>query len=91
MNALPCLNIYSLKIENNKDKRLKFFSGSEISSISNIKSLVSIHTTLIFKEQAKVKNVGEKGLAQPHYSIQHIEGKNLLCYKERSTFLNDCD
>jgi hypothetical protein len=22
------------------------------------------------------------GLAQPHYSIQHIEGYDLLCYKE---------
>jgi hypothetical protein len=35
-----------------------------------------MHTALIFKEQAKVKETGirEKGLAQPHYSIQHIEG-----------------
>jgi hypothetical protein len=43
-----------------------------------------MHTALIFKEQAKVKDIGlrEKGLAQPHYSIQHIEGYDLLCYKE---------
>jgi hypothetical protein len=43
-----------------------------------------MHTALTFKEQAKVKNTGqrEKGLAQPHYSIQHIEGYALLCYKE---------
>jgi hypothetical protein len=36
------------------------------------------------KEQAKVKDTGlrEKGLAQPHYSIQHIEGYDLLCYKD---------
>jgi hypothetical protein len=35
---------------------------------------------LIFKEQAKVKEPGlrEKGLAQPHYSTQHIEGSFLL-------------
>jgi hypothetical protein len=44
-----------------------------------------MHTALIFKEQAKVKESGfrEKGLAQPHYSIQHIEGYDLLCYKEK--------
>jgi hypothetical protein len=43
-----------------------------------------MHTVLIFKEQAKVKEIGlqVKGLAQPHYSIQHIEGYDLLCYKE---------
>jgi hypothetical protein len=36
-----------------------------------------MHTALIFKEQAKVKEPGlrEKGLAQPHYSIQNIEGE----------------
>jgi hypothetical protein len=43
-----------------------------------------MHTALIFKEQAKVKELRlrEKGLAQPHYSIQHIEGYDLLRYKE---------
>jgi hypothetical protein len=43
-----------------------------------------MHTALIFKEQAKVKEPGlrEKGLAQPHYSIQHIEGYDLLCYQD---------
>jgi hypothetical protein len=42
-----------------------------------------MHISLIFKEQAKVKKPGlrEKGLAQPHYSIKHIEGYDLLCYK----------
>jgi hypothetical protein len=42
-----------------------------------------MHTALIFKEQAKVKGLGsrEKGLSQPHYSIKHIEGYDLLCYK----------
>jgi hypothetical protein len=44
-----------------------------------------MHTALIFKEQAKVKQTGlrEKGLAQPHYSIQHVEEYDLLCYKEK--------
>jgi hypothetical protein len=41
-----------------------------------------VHTALIFKEQTKVKGLIEKGLAQPHYSIQHIEGYDLICYKE---------
>jgi hypothetical protein len=44
-----------------------------------------MHTALIFKDQAKVKEEGlrEKGLAQPHYSIQHIEGYDILYYKEK--------
>jgi hypothetical protein len=44
-----------------------------------------MHTALIFKEQAKVKESGlrEKGLSQPHYSIQHIEGYYLLCETDK--------
>jgi hypothetical protein len=43
-----------------------------------------MNTALIFKEQAKVKDIGlKKGLAQPHFSIYHIEGYDLLCYKEK--------
>jgi hypothetical protein len=44
-----------------------------------------MHTGLIFKQQAKFEEPGlrEKGLAQPHYSIHHIEGYDLLCYKEK--------
>jgi hypothetical protein len=47
--------------------------------------MIPMHTVLIFKEQAKVKEpeLREKGLAQPHYSIQYIEGYDLLCYKEK--------
>jgi hypothetical protein len=62
---------------------LTLLSGSENNSISNIK--FPMHTALIFKEQAKVKESGlrEKGLAQPHYSIQHIEGYDLLCFKQK--------
>jgi hypothetical protein len=43
------------------------------------------YIALILKEQAKVKESGlrKKGLAQPHYSIQHIEGYDLLCYKHK--------
>jgi hypothetical protein len=41
-----------------------------------------MYTSLIFNEQAKVKGLKEKSSAQPHYSIQHIEGYDILCYKE---------
>jgi hypothetical protein len=40
-----------------------------------------MHIALIFKVQAKFNEttLREKGLAQPHYLIQHIEGYDLLC------------
>jgi hypothetical protein len=80
-DALSRLDIDSLKIQ--EEEVLTLLSGSENNSISNIKSTFPMHTALIFKEQAKVKGLREKGLAQPHYSIQHIEGYDLLCYKEK--------
>jgi hypothetical protein len=82
-DALSCIDIDSLKIQEDKEEVLTLLSGSENNSISNIKSTISIHTALIFKEQAKVKEPGlrEKRLAQPHYSIQNIERYDLLCYK----------
>jgi hypothetical protein len=72
-DALSCLDIDSLKIQ--EDEVLTLPSESEINSISIIKLTIPIHTALIFQEQAKVKEPGfrEKGLAQSHYSIQHIE------------------
>jgi hypothetical protein len=78
-DALSRLDIDSLDIQ--EEEVLAILSGSENNSISNIKSTFPMHTALIFKEQAKVKEPGlrEKGLAQPHYSIQHIEGYHLLC------------
>jgi Integrase zinc binding domain len=42
-----------------------------------------MHTALIFKEQLKVQGLREKGLSQPHYSMQHIEGYDLLCFKDK--------
>jgi hypothetical protein len=83
-DALSNLDIDSVKIQDNKEEVLTLLSGSENNSISNIKLTIPMHTALIFKEQAKVKEPGfrEKGLAQPHYSIQHIEGYDLLCYKD---------
>jgi hypothetical protein len=83
-DALSRLDIYSLKIQDSKEEVLTLFSGSENNSISMIKLTISMHTALIFKEQANVKEtrLREKGLARPHYSIQHIEGYDLLCYKD---------
>jgi hypothetical protein len=78
VDALSLLDIDSLKIQ--EEEVLTLLSGSENNIISNIK--FPVHTALIFKEQAKVKGLREKGLAQPHYSIQNIEGYDFLCYKE---------
>jgi hypothetical protein len=52
-NALSCLDMYSLNIQ--EEEALTLLLGSENTSISNIKLTIPIHTTLIFKEQAKVK------------------------------------
>jgi hypothetical protein len=84
-DALCCLDIDSLKIQEEAQEGLTLLSGLENNSISNIKLTILIHTALIFKEQAKVKEPGlrEKGLSQLHYSIQLIEGYDLLCYKEK--------
>jgi hypothetical protein len=80
-DALSRLDIDSLKIQ--EEEVLTLLSGSENNSISNIKLTIPTHTALIFKEQSKVKGLREKGLAQPHYSIQHFVWYDLLCYKEK--------
>jgi hypothetical protein len=69
---------------------LTLLSQSKNNSISNIKLTIPMHTALIFKDQAKVMEPGlrEKGLAQSHYSIQHIEGYDLLCYKDNKQDLH---
>jgi hypothetical protein len=80
------LDIDCLKIQEEEGEEvLTLLLVSENNSIINIKLSIPIHTALIFREQAKVKQLGlrEKGLSQPHYSIQHIEGYDLLCYKEK--------
>jgi hypothetical protein len=50
-DAVPCLDIDSLKIQ--EEEVLTLLSGSENNSISVIK--FPMYTALIFKEQAKVK------------------------------------
>jgi hypothetical protein len=52
VHALSRLDIESLNIQ--EEDVLTLLSGSENNSISNIK--FSLHTALIFKVQAKVKN-----------------------------------
>jgi hypothetical protein len=76
-------DIDSLKIQ--EEEVLTLLSVSENNSINNTKFTILMHTALIFKEQAKAKDTGlrENGLAQPHYSIQNIEGYDLFCYKEK--------
>jgi hypothetical protein len=78
VDALSCLDIDSLKIQ--EEEMSTLLSGSENNSIRNIKLSIPMYTVLIFKEQAKFRNVGlrEKALAQPHYSIKHIEGYDIL-------------
>jgi hypothetical protein len=51
--ALSCLDIDSLKIQ--EEEVLTLLSGSENNSISYIIYTTPMHTTLFFKEQAKVK------------------------------------
>jgi hypothetical protein len=63
-DALCRLDIDSLKIQ--EEEVLKILSGSEINSISNIKSI--IYTALIFKDQEKVK--GLRGRTKPNYITQ---------------------
>jgi hypothetical protein len=47
------MDIDSLKIQ--EEEVLTLLSGSENSSIRNIKLTIPMHNALIFKEQAKVK------------------------------------
>jgi hypothetical protein len=54
-DALSRLDTDSLKIQENKEEVLTLLSGSENNSISNTKGKIPMHTALIFKEQAKVK------------------------------------
>jgi hypothetical protein len=57
-DALSRLDIDCLEIQEEAIESLTLVSGSENSSISNIKSTIPtpMHTALIFKEQAKAKD-----------------------------------
>jgi RNase H-like domain found in reverse transcriptase len=78
VDSLSCLDTNDLKIK--EEEALTLLSKS---NHSNIK--FPMHTALIFKEQTGFNGLRlretEKGLSQPYYSMQHIEGYDLLCYK----------
>jgi hypothetical protein len=61
-DVLSHLNIDSLKIQ--EEEVLTLLSGSENNSISNIE--FPMHTALIFKSQAKVKEQGLEEKAYPN-------------------------
>jgi transposase InsO family protein len=75
-DALSRLDIDDLKIQ--EEEVLALLSESEFSNIK-----FPMHTALIFKEQMKVQGLREKGLSQPNYSMQNIEGYDLLCFKDK--------
>jgi hypothetical protein len=71
-DALSCLDIDEPRIQS--EEALTFLPESGHRSIK-----FPMHTALIFKEQVRVQGLREKGLSQPFYSMQHIEGYDLLC------------
>jgi Aspartyl protease len=75
-DALSCLDIDELK--NTPEEVLTLLSGSEHSNIN-----FPMYTALIFSEQLKVPGLRDMGLSQPYYSMQHIEGYDLVCYKDK--------
>ena len=75
-DALSRLDIDELTIP--QEEALAILSDSQQSNIK-----FPMYTALIFKEQVKVPGLREKGLSQPHYSMQNIEGHDLLCYKDK--------
>jgi hypothetical protein len=75
-DALSCLDIDELRIQT--EEAFTFLPESEHSNIK-----FPMHTALIFKEQVRVQGLREKGLSQPFYSMQHIEGYDHLCYKDK--------
>jgi Integrase zinc binding domain len=60
-----------------QEEALALLSESEHNNIK-----FPMHTALIFKEQIKVPELRDKGVAQPYYSMQ-IEGYDLLCYQDK--------
>jgi hypothetical protein len=77
-DALSSSDIDDLKIQ--QEEALTLLSESEQSNIK-----FPMNTALIFKEQTRVNGLREteKRLSQQHYSMQHIEGNDLLCFKDK--------
>jgi hypothetical protein len=83
-DALSRFEIHSPKIQEETGEALKLLSQIEDNKLRTIKLQTSMCTALILKEQEKIKEPGfrEKILAQHQYSIQGIEGYDLICYKD---------
>jgi hypothetical protein len=87
-DASSHLDIDSLKIQ--EEEVLTLLSGSKNYSISGIKLTTPMHTALISKEQAKVKDtrLREKGLLNLITQYNILKGMIFFATKKRSTFLN---
>ena len=59
----------------------------EIAALLNVAeettTKLPMHTDLIFQEQIKTRGLREKATDKPSYSLQYIEGHDLLCFKDR--------
>jgi RNase H-like domain found in reverse transcriptase len=66
-DALSCLDIDELMIP--QEEALVILLESQHSNIK-----FPMYTVLIFKERVKVPGLRDKGLSQPSYTMQHIEG-----------------
>jgi Integrase zinc binding domain len=75
-DALSRIDIDELKIT--LEEVLTLLSGSE-----HINIKFPMYTDLIFSEQLKVPGLRDMGSSQPYYSMKHIEGYDLLCYKDK--------
>jgi hypothetical protein len=73
-NALSCYDIDEMVIP--QEEALTLLSESENSNIE-----FPMHTSLIFKEKINVPGLRDKGLSQPTYTMQHIEGMTFCVIK----------
>jgi hypothetical protein len=64
-----------------QEEALSLLSESENSNIK-----LPINTAIKFKKQIQVPGLRDKGLSQPYYAMQHIEGYGLLCSKDKTYF-----
>jgi hypothetical protein len=86
-DALSRLDIDSLKIQEEEEEEeevLTLLSGSG-NSISNIKSIIPIHTALIFKEQAKVKEPGLRERAYTSLITQYKILKGMILFDTKKS------
>jgi hypothetical protein len=77
-DALSCLGLDGLKFQD--EKSLTLLSESKHSNIK-----FPMNTALIFKDQTRVNGLREteKRLSEHQFSMQHIEGYDLLCFKDK--------